>query len=218
MCKQQYFDFQDHNGRKVVAAFDGGYLSSDGGGALLFRELELRTATIRRLAGCFRDERNPDLIEHSVEELLRQRIGALAMGYEDLNDHDSLRHDPAHGLMAGKADIEGGNRSEANKGKALAGHSTLNRLEQSALGGDGRYKKTIPDAAAIERFLIEEGVRAIPRKSKRIVLDFDATDDPLHGAQEGRFFHGYYGHYCYLPLYCFCWQRSPARAVARCAA
>lgn len=204
MCNQKVFEFQDHNGRKVVASFDGGHLSSDGGGALLFRELELRTGTIRRLAGCFHDLRSPDLIEHSVEELLRQRIGALSMGYEDLNDHDSLRYDPAHGLMAGKADLEGTQRSEANKGKALAGHSTLNRLEQSALGGDGRYKKTIPDADKIERLLIEEGVKAIPRKSKRIVLDFDATDDPLHGAQEGRFFHGYYGHYCYLPLYCFC--------------
>lgn len=204
MCRQECFDFQDHNGRKVVASFDGGYLSSDGAGTLLFRELELKTSTLRRLAGCFRDERKPGLIEHSVEEMLRQRIGALAMGYEDLNDHDSLRHDPAHGLMAGKADIEGRGRREGDKGKALAAHSTLNRLEQSALGGDGRYKKTIPDEVAIERLLIEEGIKAIPRKSKRIVLDFDATDDPLHGAQEGRFFHGYYGHYCYLPLYCFC--------------
>lgn len=204
MCKQEVFEFQDHNGRKVVAGFDGGHLSSDAGGALLFRELELRTGTIRRLAGCFRDERNPELIDHSVEEMLRQRIGALSMGYEDLNDHDSLRYDPAHGLMAGKKDIEGLERDRANQGKALAGHSTLNRLELSALGGDGRYKKTIPDAVKIEQLLVEEGVRAIPRKSRRIVLDFDATDDPLHGAQEGRFFHGYYNQYCYLPLYCFC--------------
>jgi len=156
------------------------------------------------LAGCFHDERDARLIEHSVEELLRQRIGALSMGYEDLNDHDSLRYDPAHGLMAGKEDVEGLERGRENQGKSLAGHSTLNRLEQSSLGGDGRYKKTIPDAAKIEQLLIEEGVRAIPRKSGRIVLDFDATDDPLHGSQEGRFFHGYYGHYCYLPLYCFC--------------
>lgn len=154
---------------------------------LLVRELELRTGTLRRLAGCFRDKRDARLIEHSVEELLHQRIGALSMGYEDLNDHDSLRYDPAHGLMAGKTDIEGLTRSEGNQGKALARHSTLNRLEQSALGADGRYKKRIPDAAKIEQLLIKEGVKAIPRKSKRIVLDFDATDDPLHGAQEGRF-------------------------------
>lgn len=204
MCKQEVFEFQDHNGRKVIASFDGGHLSSDGSGALLFRELELRTGVIGRLAGCFRDERDGRLIEHSVEALLRQRIGALSMGYEDLNDHDSLRHDPAHGLMAGKSDIEGKNRSEADQGKALAGHSTLNRLEQSAMGGDGRYKKIIPQAGKIEQLLMEEGVKAIPRKSRRITLDFDATDDPLHGSQEGRFFHGYYGHYCYLPLYCFC--------------
>jgi hypothetical protein len=107
VCNQEVFEFQDHNGRKVVASFDGGHLSSDGGGALLFRELELRMGTIGRLARCFRDVRNPDRIEHSVEELLRQRIGALSMGYEDLNDHDSLRHAPAHSLMAGKRDIEG---------------------------------------------------------------------------------------------------------------
>ena len=106
MCKQEVFEFQGHKGRKVLASFDGGHLSSDGGGALLFRELELRTGVIRRLSGCFEDKRDPDLIEHSVEELLRQRIGALSMGYEDLNDHDSLRYDPAHALMAGKVDIE----------------------------------------------------------------------------------------------------------------
>ncbi|MCC5788904.1 MAG: transposase [Opitutales bacterium] len=140
----------------------------------------MKTPTIRRLAGCFRDKRNRNLVEHSVEELLLQRIGALAMGYEDLNDHDSLRHDPVHGLMSGKTDLEAGERSEKSKAKALAGHSTLNRLEQSALGGNGRYKKTIPDEAAIERFLLQKGLKAIPRKSKRIVLDFDATDDPLH--------------------------------------
>lgn len=204
MCKQEVFEFQDNNTRKVVASFDGGHLSSDGAGSLLFRELELRSGIIRRLVDCFDDQRNAERIEHTVEQLLRQRIGALSMGYEDLNDHDRLRLDPAHALMAGKVDIEGLDRSKANMGKVLAGHSTLNRLEQSALGGDGRYKKIIPDAQKIEKLLIEQGVKAIARKSKRIVLDFDATDDPLHGAQEGRFFHGYYGHYCYLPLYCFC--------------
>lgn len=204
MCRQQVFEFQDHNGRKVVAEFSGGHLSSDGAGALLFRELENKCGTIRRFAGCFQDLRNPVLIEHTVTELLGQRIGALALGYEDLNDHNTLRYDPALGLMAGKRDVEGLNRSEQDRGKALAAHSTLNRLELGALGTDGRYKKIIPDAGAIEALLIEEGVKAIPRRSKRIVLDFDATDDPLHGAQEGRFFHGYYGHYCYLPLYCFC--------------
>ena len=205
MCKQTVFEFQDHNRRKVTASFDGGYLSSDGSGSLLLRELERRTGIIGSLAGCFTDYRDPKRIEHGVEELLRQRIGALSLGYEDLNDHDRLRYDPALALMAGKDDVEGLNRSrEQDKGKALAAHSTLNRFELGALGGDARYKKIIPDMTGIEALLIKEGVRAIPRRSRRIVLDFDATDDPLHGSQEGRFFHGYYGHYCYLPLYCFC--------------
>lgn len=205
MCKQTVFEFQDHNRHKVTASFDGGYLSSDGGGSLLLRELELRTGIIGRLAGCFTDHRNKQLIEHSVEALLRQRIGALSLGYEDLNDHDNLRYDPTLALMAGKKDVQGLDRDcERDKGKALAAHSTLNRFELGALGGDARYKKIIPDMTAIEKLLIKEGVRAIARKSRQIVLDFDATDDPLHGAQEGRFFHGYYGHYCYLPLYCFC--------------
>lgn len=203
-CKQQDFEFQDHFGRKVSADFSGGYLSSDGG-ALFVRGIDLKLGVLSRLADCFRDERFQPLVEHSVEELLRQRIGALALGYEDLNDHDRLRLDPVQALMVGKRDIEGGDRlGEEDRGKALAAHSTLNRFELGALGGDGKYKKILPDAAKIEALLIEEGVKAIPRRSREIVIDFDATDDPLHGAQEGAFFHGYYRHYCYLPLYAFC--------------
>lgn len=205
MCRQEVFEFQGHNGRKVTADFGGGHLSSDGGGALLFRELEGRCGVIERLAHCFCDLRDQRYVEHSLPALLRQRIGALALGYEDLNDHDALRFDPAHALMAGKQDVEGlDRRGEQDKGKALAAHSTLNRLELGALGGEGRYKKILAQDDAIEAQLIAEGVRAIPRRSRQIVLDFDATDDPLHGSQEGRFFHGYYRHYCYLPLYCFC--------------
>jgi hypothetical protein len=133
-------------------------------------------------------------------QLLRQRIGALALGYEDLNDHDRLRLDPLHALMAGRKDVEGEDRLCAvDRGKPLAGHSTLNRLELGALGGDGRYKKIIAQPQKIEALLMEQGVKAIPRRSREIVLDFYATDDPLHGAQEGAFFHGYY-----LPLYVFC--------------
>ena len=129
----------------------------------------------------------------------------MALGYEDLNDHDRLRLDPLHALIAGKADVLGEDRLCAgDKGKALAAHSTLNRLELGALGGDARYKKIIARPEEIEALLIEEGVKAIPRKSREIILDFDATDDPLHGNQQGAFFHGYYRHYCYLPLYCFC--------------
>src|SRR5258705_8665747 len=160
---------------------------------------------IERLAGCFCNYRLPCLVEHQVSELLRQRIGALALGYEDLNDHDRLRLDPLHALIAGKADVLGEDRlCEEDKGKALAAHSTLNRLELGALGGDTRYKKIIANPQEIEALLIEEGVKAIPRKIREIILDFDATDDPLHGNQEGAFFHGYYRNYCYLPLYCFC--------------
>lgn len=204
-CRQTLFEFQGHYGRKVTADFTGGYLSSDGGGAVLLRELDLKLGLMDRLAVCFTDLRDQRYVDHLLPQLLRQRIGGLALGYEDLNDHDSLRHDPAHALMAGKGDIEGLDRPcERDKGKALAGHSTLNRMELGCLGTDGRYKKILADAEKLEALLIEEGVKAIPRKSRRIVLDFDATDDPLHGAQEGAFFHGYYREYCYLPLYCFC--------------
>lgn len=203
-CRQEVFEFQVHGSRKVTADFSGGYLSSDGG-AVLLRGVELKTGLIERLAGCFRDYRLPCLVEHKVAELLRQRIAALILGYEDLNDHDRLRLDPLHALIAGKADVLGENRlCEADKGKALAAHSTLNRLELGALGGDTRYKKIVAKPQEIEALLIAEGVKAIPRKSREIILDFDATDDPLHGNQEGAFFHGYYRHYCYLPLYCFC--------------
>ncbi len=140
-----------------------------------------------------------------MAELLLQRIGALVLGYEDLNDHDRLRLDPLPALIAGKADVLGEDRlCQADKGKALAAHSTLNRLELGALGADTRYKKIIAKPQEIEALLIEEGVKAIPRKSREIILDFDATDDPLHGHQQGAFFHGYYRHYCYLPLYGFC--------------
>ena len=203
-CKQEIFEFQVHGSRKVTGDFSGGYLSSDGG-AVFLRGVDLKMGLIERLAGCFSDYRLPCLVEHKVAELLRQRIGALALGYEDLNDHDRLRLDPLHALIAGKADVLGEDRlCEEDRGKALAAHSTLNRLELGALGGDTRYKKIIAKPQEIEALLIEEGVKAIPRKSREIILDFDATDDPLHGNQEGAFFHGYYRHYCYLPLYCFC--------------
>ena len=135
MCNQAVFEFQDHNRRKVTASFDGGHLSSDAGGSLLLRELERHTGIIGSLADCFTDYRDPNRVEHSLEELLRQRIGALALGYEDLNDHDRLRYDPALALMTGKDDVEGLDRSrERDKGKALAAHSTLNRFELGALG------------------------------------------------------------------------------------
>jgi len=203
-CSQSTFEFQDLGARKVVANFEGGHLSSDGGGAILLRELESHTGILKRMARCFEDRRNPLLIEHRVEELLAQRINGLIMGYEDLNDHNELRRDPAQAMAAGKQDLLGLNRSSRDRGKALAASATLNRLELAAEAPNDRYRKIVANPEAIETLLIEEGVKAIPRRSQEIILDFDATDDPLHGDQEGAYFQGYYRGYCYLPLYCFC--------------
>lgn len=203
-CKQEVFGFQALKSRKVTVDFTGGYLSSDGGG-LFLREVEQRHRIIHRLSKCFMDHRHQGYTEHKVRELLAQRINALALGYEDLNDHDQLRLDPVHALLAGKEDITGEQRVlERDKGYGLAGRSTLNRLELGGCGRDERYHKIEPQPERIEALLIAEGVKAIPRKSREIVLDFDATDDPLHGRQEGAYFHGFYKSYCYLPLYCFC--------------
>jgi len=204
-CNQLPFDFQDLGRRKIQANFEGGHLSSDGGGSLFLREVESRSGLIMAFAKCFDDRRNQELIEHPVADLLSQRINGLILGYEDLNDHDDLRRDPALALAVGKVDLEGKNRRDPkDRGKALAAHATLNRLELSAEAPDSRYKKIVANPTAIADFIIEQGVKAIPRKSKEIVIDFDATDDPLHGNQEGGYFHGYYRHYCYLPLYAFC--------------
>ena len=204
-CSQSIFNFQDLGSKNVQANFQGGHLSSDGGGALFLREVEKRCGLIKRFAQCFEDRRNQERIEHPLTDLLAQRINGLILGYEDLNDHDELRRDPALALSVDKSDLEGKNRRDPNdEGKALAAHATLNRLELSAQATDDRYKKIVANPKAIEDFIIEQGVKAIPKKSKEIVIDFDATDDPLHGNQEGAYFHGYYRHYCYLPLYAFC--------------
>jgi Transposase DDE domain group 1 len=190
----------------VVADFDGGRISSDGG-LLLLREVAQRSGLLERFARCFSDYRDPRLIEHQVGELVAQRVLALAQGYEDLNDHDALRDDPLLALAAGKRDLTGAQRVRVrDRGHALAGKSTLNRLERTPakLKPQERYTKIVYDAAAIEALFIEDFIRAHPRPPKELILDLDATDDPLHGQQEGRFFHGYYGCYCYLPLYIFC--------------
>jgi hypothetical protein len=169
--------------------------------------VEQRSAILRQFAACFRDYRNPERIEHSVGELVRQRVYGLALGYEDLNDHDRLRQDPLLALLSGKADLEGAQRRrQQDRGKAGAGKSTLNRLELTKADAPRRtrYKKIVLDTAAVDRLLVDLYTQAQPRQPERIVLDLDATDDPLHGEQEERFFHGYYGGYCYLPLYIFC--------------
>ena len=203
-CSEPRLLFQDLGTRKVEVDFGGGYLSSDGGGILL-RELERPSGVLRDLAGCFVDHRDPRYIEHGLQELLTQRLHGLALGYEDLNDHDHLRRDPLHAVLCGKADPLGEQRAQArDAGKALAGHATLNRLELGAEALDGRYRKIEAQPEKLEALLLRRGVNALPRRRAEIVLDFDATDDPLHGKQEGAYFHGYYRSYCYLPLYCFC--------------
>lgn len=205
-CSQSKFDFQPLEKREVVANFEGGTITSDAG-ALLLREAESATAIIQQFAGCFRDFRNPELIEHTVAELVGQRVYGLALGYEDLNDHDELRKDPLLATLTGKLDPTGQNREhERDRGKPLAGKSTLNRLELTPPDADSksRYKKIVIDDDAVDRFFVDVFLQAYSEPPERIILDFDATDDPLHGNQEGRFFHGYYREYCYLPLYVFC--------------
>ena len=194
-CTQQGFAFEGHFSRHVVAEFSGERLTTEGG-ALLLREADRKIGLLRRVAECFRDTRQPERIEHELPEMLAQRIYGLALGYEDLNDHEELRSDPLLALLAGKREIE----------KPLAGKSTLNRLELTPSGSPlaERYHKIGYSPAAIDELLVKIFLEAHRRAPKQIVLDLDATDTPLHGQQEGRFFHGYYGHYCYLPLYIFC--------------
>lgn len=202
-CTPHQFEFQGLTRRTVVASFDGGTLSSDGG-VLLLAEVDRRLQLLEQFAACFKDHRKPDLVEHSVEDLVRQRVFGLALGYEDLNDHDELRTDPLLASVVGKADPTGSDRrQEQDRGKPLAGKSTLNRLELGTVKQD-RYRKISLDTEAVDRFFVDVFLSAHPKAPAEIVLDLDATDDPLHGEQEGRFFHGYYGGYCYLPLYIFC--------------
>ena len=192
-CTQSTFEFASHFSRQVVARFDGGTITTDGGG-LLLRETDRRLNLLPRLAECFLDARSPLLVEHTVEQLVSQRVYGLALGYEDLNNHEQLRQDPLLRLLAGKSDVED---------SPLAGKSTLNRLELSD-GTPNRYKKITFWKTGIDELLVKVFVESYASAPEEIVLDVDATDFPLHGEQEGRFFHGYYDSYCYLPLYIFC--------------
>ena len=196
-CNAEQLGFAGVGRRRVVAAFDGGTVSSDAG-ALLLGKADEAIGLIDGLAGCFIDDRNPALIEHSVRALVGQRVFGMALGYEDLNDHEQLRHDPVMGALLGKL------TSRRRHGAALSGKSTLDRLELHEVAGSSRYHRIRPDAAAIEALWVELFLRAHDQPPAQIILDLDATDDPLHGHQEGRFFHGYYNGYCYLPLYIFC--------------
>ena len=192
--------------REIVARFDGGDVTSDGG-CLLLREVDLRTDVLKDFAGCFVDHRNPDLIEHTVLDLVSQRVYGLCLGYEDLNDHDDLRVDPLLAALVGKRDPKGRDRHrKRDRGKALAGKSTLNRLELTAehVPAKELYKKIALDQGAVDRLFVKWFLDAHDEPPEEIVIDLDATDDPLHGKQEGRHFSGYYREYCYLPLYIFC--------------
>jgi len=193
-CTPKQLEFDAVGRRKLVAAFDAEHISSDGGLALLHRT-DGRFGLMRKFAACFRDLRTPELVQHTVEELVRQRVFGIACGYEDLVDHAALRDDPLLSAVVGKAD----------PAQKLASPSTLNRLELTPADAtaEARYRKVVYDAQAIERFFVDAFLDAHPQPLREVVLDLDATDDPIHGTQEGRFFHGYYGNYCYLPLYIF---------------
>ena len=192
-CTQSSFEFAASGSRQVVGRFDGGTMTSDAGG-LLLRETDQRLSLLPRLAACFEDQRNPLYITHSVEELVSQRVYGLALGYEDISDHDELRADPLLAVLSGKPRVGE---------ELLAGKSTLNRLELSTEEPD-RYKKISCRQEAIDELLTTVFLESYTEAPERIVLDLDTTDLPLHGHQEGRFFHGYYDSYCYLPLYIFC--------------
>ena len=206
-CIADLFGFAPVEGRRVEASFGGGQITSDAGG-LLVGMTDRALGLVDRLAQCFTDHRDPELIEHTVRTLVGQRVLGLTLGYEDLNDHDRLRHDPLLAVVLGKLEAK---RSDC---APIAGKSTLNRLELSR-AEPTKYHKISHDGAAIESLLVDLFVEAHRRAPDRIVLDLDATDDPLHGEQEGRFFHGYYDGYCYLPLYVTCGRHLLAAKLRR---
>jgi hypothetical protein len=197
-CNAKLFEFEAVERRAVVAGFDGGDITSNGG-ALLLGQVDRGLGLVRRFAQCFSDRRDPRYVEHQVETLLGQRIFGLVLGYEDLNDHDELRKDPTFAVLAGK--LHPVLRSDC---EALAGKSTLNRLEHTPKRHGSKYHKIDCDGAQVDALLVELFLEAHERAPREIVLDLDNTDMPLYGGQEGRFFHGYYDEYCYLPLYVFC--------------
>jgi hypothetical protein len=206
-CSRDLFGYEVVEGRQVVAAFDGGEVTSDAG-ALLLGAANRAIGLVRRLTGCFTDGRSPELVEHTVETMLMQRICGIALGYEDLVDHDQLRHDPVLAALVGKLETR---RKDC---APLAGKSTLNRLEHAPLM-PSCYHKIDHDGAAIEGLFVDLFLEAHKTPPGEIILDLDATDDPLHGHQEGRFFHGYYDCYCYLPLYVFCGRHLLAAKLRR---
>jgi hypothetical protein len=206
-CNAGLFDFAPVEGRRVIGAFDGGVITSDAG-ALLLGATDRAIRLTERFSACFADRRMPELVEHSVGAMVLQRVFGIALGYEDLTDHDELRHDPVLAVLAGKLAAR---RSDC---AALAGKSTLNRLELSQMEPT-RYHRISHDGQAIEALFVDLFLDAHRRAPEQIILDLDATDDPLHGHQEGRFFHGYYDCFCYLPLYVFCGRHLLAAKLRR---
>ena len=194
-CNQSSFGFEACGKREIVARFDGGMISSDGG-AFLLRQTDQRLNLLPRLAMCFLDGRNQEQVEHSILEMLSQRIYGLALGYEDINDHEQLRTDPVFGILAGRDELA----------EPLAGKSTLNRMELGT-GAKDRYKKITFWKDAVDELLVKIFLESYQKAPDEIIVDMDTTDLPLHGKQEGRFFHGYYDSYCYLPLYVFCGEQ-----------
>jgi len=206
-CNATLFEFAPVEGRQVVAAFDRGAITSDAG-ALLLGQADRAIRLTARFAACFSDARVPCLVEHQVSTMVLQRVVGIALGYEDLNDHDDLRHDPVLAVLAGKL------KASRQDCAPLAGKSTLNRLELSRPEAT-RYHKISHDPAAIEALFVDLFLDAHAKAPAQIILDVDATDDPLHGRQEGRFFHGYYDCYCCLPLYIFCGRHLLAAKLRR---
>ena len=207
-CISNQLDFEGLDGRRVVAAFDGGAMSAEAG-ALLLRHTDKALGLFERVASCFSDHRKEDQVVHGLPTLVGQRIAGIALGYEDVDDHDALRHDPVLALLSDRLEPK---RADCT---ALAGKSTLNRLEHAPTGAPGRYHKIGHDGGAIEDLFVDLFLEAHASPPRRIILDLDATDDPIHGHQEGRFFHGYYDCYCYLPLYIFCGRHLLAAKLRR---
>jgi hypothetical protein len=207
-CNRDLFGYEVVEGRQVAASFDGGEVTSDAGG-LLLGATDRAIGLMGRFAACFADGRAQPQVEHTVAAMVAQRVFGIALGYEDLIDHDHLRHDPVLATLAGKL------TARRRDCAPLAGKSTLNRLEHAPWGPPSRYHKIGHDPAAIEGLFVDLFLEAHQTPPKEIVLDLDATDDPLHGHQEGRFFHGYYDCYCYLPLYVFCGRHLLAAKLRR---
>ena len=206
-CSAAAMQFARLDGRDVVADFGGGVMTSDAG-ALLLGATDRAIGLVDRFAACFLDGRAAGRVVHDVATLVGQRVFGIALGYEDLIDHDTLRHDPVLGVVLGR--LEAGRAGCA----PLAGKSTLNRLEHAPSGAH-RYRRIGHEPDAIETLFVDLFLDAHGQAPERLILDLDATDDPLHGRQEGRFFHGYYDCYCYLPLYVFCGDHLLAAKLRR---